>query len=156
MKAYWDNLNQREQWMLAVGAVFCVLCLMYLLIMAPLLNAVHSKTQQLREKQEALLWMRKAHQQHRNTKILETISTSKLLSVLSDQLKSTSFHAYPYQLQQTGTGDIHLSFTEVPYNAFLTWLWDLSQHYVFSMKQLNIERTDTPGVAKVAVTFIVN
>ncbi len=154
MKAYWDSLNDRERWMLGVGGVFCALVLMYMLLYAPMINAVHHKTQELLEKQETLVWMQQAHQQRKVIKVPQVLSNSKLLSVLADELKSTSFQTFPYQLQQTGVGDIQLSFDKVPYNAFVTWLWSVKQNYAFSIKQFNTQRTVTPGVVKVLVTFV--
>ena len=154
MKAYWDNLNDRERWMLGFGGVFLVLFFVYMLLYAPLVNAVHNKTQQLFEKQKTLVWMQQAYQQHKAVKMPKSLSNSKLLSVLAEQLKSTSFHTVPYQLQQTGSGGIQLSFDQVPYNAFVTWLLSVRQNYAFSIKQFNTERTGTPGVVKVLVTFV--
>ena len=152
MNVYWDNLNERERWMLGLGGACFVLFLMYIILYAPLINAVHNKTQQLHEKQETLVWMQQAHQQYKVLKSPQTLSNSKLLSVLADQLKETSFHTFKYQLQQMGTGDIQLSFEKVPYNAFVNWLWSVRQNYAFSIKQFNCDRTDTLGVVKVMVT----
>jgi len=154
MKAYWDHLNDREQKMLGIGGICFVLFLMYSVLYAPLIRSVSDKTKALHEKQDALRWMQQARQQRNTLKIPQTLSNSKLLSVLADQLKSTSFHTFPYQLQQTGAGDIQLSFDQVPYNAFVTWLWSLRQNYAFSIKQFNTERTATSGVTKVLVTFV--
>lgn len=154
MKAYWDNLNERERWMLGFGGCCFALFLLYMLLYAPLVNAVHTRTQQLHEKQETLEWMQQAYRQHKAVKTPSALSNSNLLSVLANQLKSTSFQKFPYQLQQTGTGDIQLSFEQVPYNAFVTWLWSVRQNYAFSIKQFNTERTGTPGVVKILVTFV--
>lgn len=152
MKTYWDNLNERERWMVGVGGVCCALFLIYMLFFAPLIHAVRNKTQQLHEKQETLVWMRQAQQRYKSVKAPQALSNSKLLSILAEQLKSTSFHAFSYQLQQTGAGDIQLSFDKVPYNAFVNWLWSIRQQYAFSIKQFNSEKTDTLGVVKIMVT----
>lgn len=154
MKTYWDNLNERERWMLGFGGIFCVLFLIYILIYAPMVNAVRNKTKQLFEKQETLVWMQQAEKKRRAVKIPTPLSNSMLLSMLANQLKSTSFHTFPYQLQQTGTGDIQLSFEQVPYNAFVSWLWSTREKYAFSIKQFNTERTATLGVVKILVTVV--
>lgn len=156
MKAYWNNLNERERWLLGAGGVVCFCYLLYLLIFAPLIQAVHDKSQQLIEKKETLAWMQQAHQQHKTGNTPKTLSKGKLLSELANQLKSTPFHHRPYQLQQTGTGEIQLSFDKIPYNAFVAWLWSMSQRYVFTIKQFNTERTSTPGVVKLMVTMQAN
>ena len=154
MKTYWDNLNDREQKMLVLGGIFFIVLVMYSLLYAPLIRSISDKKNELHEKQETLVWMQQVLQQRNTLKTPEILSNSKLLSVLAEQLKSTSFHAFPYQLQQMGTGDIQLSFDQVPYNAFVTWLWSVRQNYAFSIKQFNAERTATLGVTKVLVTFV--
>ena len=151
MIAYWNNLNDRERWMLSIGGVCCVVFLFYLLIYSPLVNRVYDKKQQLIEKKETLAFLQKAKIQQQSTKKVQVLSESKLLTVLAEQLKVTSFHRSLYQLQQTGSGDIQLSFDEVPFNAFISWLWSMSEQYAFLIKQFNAERTPTPGVVKVVL-----
>ncbi len=151
MKAYWSNLSERDRWALGTGGVFCVVYLFYLLVYSPLTTAVHNKSQQLVEKQETLEWMQKVRVLHKTKKVPQTITSSKLLTVLADQLNTTAFKPFPYQLQQTGVSDIQLSFDHVPYNAFVNWLGSMNEKYTIVIKQLNIERTDTPGVVKLMI-----
>ena len=153
MKAYWDNLSERERWTLGVGALLCFLYLFYLLLYSPLATAVHNKSQQLTEKQETLVWMQQVRQQHKTKKAPQTLTSSKLLTVLAEQLNTTSFKQFPYQLQQIGGSDIQLLFDKVPYNAFMTWLWSVNDKYTISIKQLNVERTDSPGVVKLMIVI---
>lgn len=153
VKAYLVSLNQRERWMLGIGVIFCIFYLFYLLIYSPLINAVHDKSQQFVEKQETLVWMQEVRQQYKNKKAPQALTSSKLLTVLADQLNKTSFKSFPYQLQQTGVSDIQLVFDQVPYNAFIAWLWSISEKYAISIKQLSVDRTDTPGVVKLVMVI---
>ncbi len=136
MKAYWSHLNDRERWMLGFGGVCCFFFLLYILLFAPLLNAVQNKSQQFIEKQETLAWMQRARLQYHTAEAPQALSSGQLLSVLAEKLKSSSFHRFPYQLQQTGASDIQLSFDQVPYNAFVTWLWTVGQKYAFLLSNL--------------------
>lgn len=148
VKTYVNNLNERDRRVLVFGGVCVFFLLIYLIVFAPLLHAKHFKSQQLLEKQETLAWMQKMHQQHHTLNAPQVLTTSKLLTILAERLNATSFHRFPYQLQQTGTGNIQLSFDNVPYNAFINWLWSLREKYAFSIEQLSAERTQTPGVVK--------
>lgn len=153
LRAYWTNLNERERLILGLGIIFCTFYLFYLLIYSPLTTAVRSRSQQLLEKQETLVWMQQVRHQQKNKKSPEVLTSSKLLAVMAAQLNSTSFKQFPYQLQQTGVSDIQLVFDRVPYNAFIGWLWSMSEKYTVSIKQLSIERTDTPGVVKLSLVI---
>jgi len=156
VKIDWTNLNERERWMLGGGGIVCGLYLLYVLIYAPIVGSVREKTTQLVAKQHLLVWMRDARLQYHAASELQALSASKLLTVLASQLAKTSFKQFPYQLQQTGVGDIQLSFDSVPYNALLAWLWSMNNTYAITMKQFHVDRTDTPGLVKVMLMLSVS
>ena len=151
MKAYWNSLNERERLVLSIGVGFCCCYLFYLLFYAPLARAVHNNARQLIEKQQTLVWLEQVRHLHKAKKVPETLSSAKLLTVLAEQLNTTSFTQFPYQLKQTGVSDIQLIFEQVPYNAFIHWLSTINDKYTVSIKQLTIERTKTAGVVKLMV-----
>ncbi|MBA2656344.1 MAG: type II secretion system protein M [Tatlockia sp.] len=148
---YWSNLNERERWLLGIGTVSVVIYLFYLVIYSPLANAVEDKSRLLVEQQNTLQWLHQARMQHQNQSKALVISNPKLLALIGNQLNDKSFKPFPYQLQQTGPGDIQLSFERVPYKQFLSWLWNLNQNYLFNLKQFSAERTETSGVVKAFV-----
>ena len=150
---YWNNLNERERWMAAIGSLCVLLYLFYLLLYSPLASSVQTRSKQLLEKKETLAWMQQVRQQPRNQKSVQVISNAKLLALIGNQLTANNFRQFTYQVQQTGTGDIQLSFDRVPYNQFLSWLWSLANDYSITLKQFIIERTDTPGIVKVMLVI---
>jgi len=153
VKTYWNQLPDRERVMLLIAGVCCLSYLCYVLVYAPLITAVNQATLQLAEQQSTLAWMKRVRQSYSKTKTIQAVSNGQLLTVLGSQLKQTSFHQYQYQLEQTSSGDIQLSFDEVPYNAFVLWLWKFSEQYKFSIKQLSLDRTKIPGVVKGVVVL---
>ena len=153
MKNYWHNLNERERLMLVIGSVCLIAYLFYLLIYAPLHAAVTKKTQEFIEKKETLSWMKHARTQRRLNKAPQRVNNTQLLALLSRQLRGTSFRSFVYQIQQAGNGDIQLFFEQVPFNAFLLWLYNLSEKYTISVKQIQVERTDTLGIARIQVVM---
>ena len=151
--AYWKNLNEREQWSLGLVSLIGLIYFFYLLVYAPLTNAVTNGAQQLQERQETLAWMQKIQPQlnHQTNKAAQVIDTSKLLSLIAAELSKPNFKAFTYQLQQTGSGDIQLSFEKVPYNVFMKWLWDITHQYVIHIKEMHIEplpAPEKPGLVK--------
>ncbi len=149
MKAYFNSLNERERSTVIIGGVFVVFFLVYWLLFAPLTGAVEEKNLQLLDKAETLAWMNQVRQQNTSAKKPVTVSNGQLLSLLANQLHATSFQQYQYKLEQTGTGDIQLTYDKVPYNAFVLWLWELSEKYAIELKQFNVDHTDVAGIVKV-------
>lgn len=148
---YWGNLNERERWMLIIGGVCGIVFLFYLFIFSPLVDGIQYKTQQLIEKQDILSFLTNAQKQQKAVKKIQTLSQSKLLTVFTEQLAQSSFHQSIYQVQQTASGDIQLSFDAVPFNPLINWLWSINQHYSFVIKQFHVERTALSGVVKMVL-----
>ncbi len=151
LKMYWGNLTERERITLSIGIVFCVGYLFYLLIYSPVSNALQTQSMLLVEKQETYAWMQQVQKQFHLKQPPKALSSSKLLSVLALELKSTSFKQFPYQLQQTGASDIQLSFDRVPYTALIAWISSINEKYTITIKQLNVEHTPTPGVVQLMI-----
>ena len=153
MKAYWQQLNEREQMAVVLAGVCVVMYLLYACVYAPLSAAVMNGQKQLIEKQQTLTWMQRVQQQNREEKKPQTVSGGSLLSILTNVLHHTSFHRFPYQLSQTASGEIQLQFDAVPYNAFMAWLQTQTSRYTMTIKSMDLNKTDVPGVVKVSVVF---
>ncbi|WP_133135578.1 GspM family type II secretion system protein LspM [Legionella rowbothamii] len=151
MKAYLNTLNERERWMI-IGATIClILYCYYMLLYAPLSRQVNQKSTQLVEKISTLDWMKKVKGQNLRPKSKQAVDNSQLLTILATQLKEHTLQKFPYQLQQTGTGDVQLTFESVPFNLFVTWLTKINERYALTIKQFNAEKTPTAGVAHVMI-----
>ncbi len=153
MKAYWQQLNEREQIAVVVAGVFSGLYLLYAVVFSPLVSAVTQSREEWREKKTTLIWMQQAEKRYVGEKKPQTVTAENLLSVLTGLLAKASFHRFPYQLAQTATGDIQLTFDQVPYNAFIVWLQTQSTQYTLTIKTMDITQTDVSGVVKVSVMF---
>ncbi len=154
MKAYFQNLNEREKWMIVLGGLATLFFIFYWFVYSPLQQAIEEKKLQLIDKQETLVWMQDARIHFKVTGHLQSLSNSQLLTLLAQQQQNKTFQGFPYQIQQMGSGDIQLSYEAVPFNAFLMWLKGLGEKYAVSLKQFTAERVETPaGVAKIQVVI---
>lgn len=154
MKAYWQQLNEREQRAVLLAGVCLSFYLLYALVYAPLTSAVRNGRNQLLEKQTTLTWMQHVQQTYADEKKPpQAVAAGNLLSILTKVLGHTSFHRFPYQLAQTATGEIQLSFEAVPYNAFMAWLQIQTARYTMTIKNMEMSKTDAVGVVKISVVF---
>ena len=153
MKSYLNSLNEREKWMV-IGAVLCLILYgYYLLLYHPLSNQTAQKSKQLTEKKSTLQWMQTVKQQKPTTQIKENINNSQLLTVLATQLKSDPTLKFPYQLQQTGSGDVQLTFDAVPFNQFINWLEKINKRYAITIKQFEANSIKTVGVSRLMIVI---
>ncbi len=151
MKTYLNTLNDREKWMIIVAGVSLFIYGYYLLLYAPLSNQVNQKSTQLIEKTETLEWMKQVRMQKRSTKRKESVDNSQLLTILASQLKNNKTLKFPYQLQQTSSGDVQLTFDAVPFQNFIQWLAKINEVYSINIKQFDVEKTSTPGVTRLMI-----
>src|SRR3989338_1001554 len=102
MNQYWQNLNERERWMVILAGGTTIIYLIYLLVYSPLVTAVQNKTEQLIDKRETLQWLQQVRSQAKTEK-KKTLSNSKLLTLIDQQLKSNKSLNFPHNIQQTNT-----------------------------------------------------
>lgn len=151
MKAYLNSLNEREKWMVVVAGLSLLIFIYYQFLYTPLSNNVALKSLQLIEKTETLEWMKKVRNQAHSSKTKQSVDNSQLLTILATQLKDNATLKFPYQLQQTGSGDIQLTFDAVPFNLFMQWLAKINDKYTITIKQFNVDDSDTPGITRLMI-----
>lgn len=150
MTHYLSTLNEREKWMVVITALGLFMYCYYLLLYAPLHSKVLQQTMQLQEKMETLTWMQQIKQQGLAIKTKRTVDNSQLLTLLAKQLKENILK-FPYQIQQTSSGDIQLTFDAAPFNLVMRWLAQINKRYTVIIKQLEVQRSKTPGITKLMI-----
>lgn len=151
MKSYLSNLNEREKWMVFSAILFVFIYVYYTFLYSPLATKVEQKSSQLIEKKETLDWMQKVQQTQKAAPNKTSLDNGQLLTLVSTQLKNSINLKFPYQLQQTRSGEIQITFDQISFNSFIEWLIHLNAHYVINMKQFDANKTDTPGIARLMV-----
>lgn len=151
MKTYLSSLNEREKLMVIAAGVCLIIYLYYLLFYGPLQSRIHQKSEQYIEKVETLQWMKKASLSYRISMPKQTLDNSKLLSLIASQLKEKEIVQFPAQLQQTSSGEIQITFDEIPFQLFINWLSKINIKNQIVIKQFEADRTDKPGVTHLMV-----
>lgn len=151
LKTHWHHLQERERWIMVIGIIVALLFLYYTFIYSPLTTALEKNTSQLAEKKATLQWMKQINPEDLPHKAVKDITNSQLLTLIANQLKASPSLKFPYQLQQTGSGEIQLSFDQVAFENLIAWLAQLNEDYNVLIKQFNIEKTDTPGITRALV-----
>jgi len=147
----WEGLSDRERWMLGVSLLCVGILLYFAALYFPVRNVLLEKQHQLAEKQKVWLLMQQAKGYLNVTSQHKILAIDDGLSMIDKALKQPQLHGFAHQLQQAANGSIELSFATVPYPVLMTWLWQLNQQYAFSVEQVMMEETNTPGVVKVTI-----
>lgn len=153
MKNYLNSLNERERWMLIGAVIFLLFYGYYILLYAPLSNKLQQEITLFQEKINTLDWMKQIQQKGISTKSKKSVDHNQLLGLIDSELKGNKALHFPYQLQQTASGDIQINFEQVPFNLFIAWLSRLNDEYNINVKQMEIEHSNTPGVTRLLIVM---
>ncbi len=145
MEQWFHKLEAREQLMVAVGAFFVALYLLYLLLWSPIVSQGQQLKQQNQAVAESLASVRSLAAEYTALKKSGADSKSPVGSNLSrivdssvarNQLKMNRF-------QPSSSGDVQVRFENAVFNNIVAWLYELESGYAIAVKELSV----TPGAA---------
>ena len=147
MKAWWQQLNMREQRLvIAMSAVIGVFVL-YGLIWQPLNESI-SKTKTKVERQQALLsWVEESTQLYQQAKRNGGKSTGASLSSIVNRT-SRANNITITRMQPQGD-DLQVWIDEISFNQLLAWLEQLATRDNLQVKNIDLSIADQQGVVRV-------
>lgn len=157
MKEWWNNLSQRDQFVMIIGSIVLGLIFSYTVLWSPLNDRVDQLNKEVKYQHHLLSWMKGAQkefrQTSRNKKRAQNVGNAALLGATVDALKAAKLDKYAYQIEQTEAGKIKLNYTSVPFDLLLEWSIDFWSSYQVVMSELDITPLDKPGFVKAQLIF---
>lgn len=146
MKAWWENLSQRERVMIASGGAVLAVIFLYLLIYSPLLGGIHKLQKQVAYQRNELA---KVQQINADIQHLSVSSIAPTFNAdnLRDSLQQTDLSSAAKKIQQPQPNQFLLDFTYADFDTLINWLTQLSTQYDVHPAQLNLVGvTGEPGL----------
>ena len=160
VKKYWFDLEQRERWILALGALIVSLILFYAIIWQPWHKAISEMSDRLPKLRTDLQWMRQQSEIVKNGGVIKAQSNIKgsnesLLSILE---KTARANKLDKSIQQITPGqnsrEVRVVLEDASFNKWVGWIDLLYKDYLITVKQVTAERDDdTPDIAEFRGTF---
>lgn len=127
IRAWWENLLERERRMLSVGGFIVGILVIYALIWSPLSNLVFDYKTQVTSKRQLLVFLQRASQkisqlQSSGISVDASVKSGGLLTVVEQSLSSQQLSHYLKQVQQPTQNQITLNFDNVPFDKLMQWL----------------------------------
>lgn len=156
-RAWWATLAEREQRVLAVGAVVVGLTVLYLGIWEPVVKAQHDRELAL-EDARALATMLETLavevQRGRGAAGGTAGAGQSLLSVVDQSRRASALTKPPTRLQPEGDATVRIWLDDVPFDALLRWLGDLQARYGVRVDAADIERQSGQGLVSARLTLV--
>lgn len=156
MKAWFMQLSSRERWMVAGGAALLLCLLLYLLVIAPLLQSRTALQEQLDTQQRSLGWIRGAASEAQallaQGKSSHADDKRSLIARVSTELRKKQITAVKSQPQ--GENRLNLVFDEVNFARLMERLQYLQTTFGINVDKATIEPAAKTGFGKIRLTLI--
>ena len=148
LKAYYAQLNEREQRLVLISAVLVVIALFYWVIWSPLSQSVAKGQANLHSQQELLLWV----QQNANRALQLQGSakpSTKFTGSLAQEVNQSAGRLNIAIARMQPQGDeLQVWIDQVPFNDVLSWLQGLESKGI-AILDLDIAETNAAGQIKI-------
>lgn len=159
MRDWFDALEMREQYFVAVGAAVVVLAVLYGLIWVPLDTRHSLLREDVRQWQSSLSELRPlrmASGPGDSNLASSTAGANQTPIIIVDQtLRSRGLDRYRRRSQPTTSNGIRVEFEDVAFDELVLWLGDLSQQYAMDVQagSFSIGAQASPGRINATLTL---
>jgi general secretion pathway protein M len=151
--AWYADLQQREQRMVAVGGIVVGLLIVVMGILVPLQSAVSTATTRNATKREDLEWMQANAPEIRAAGNQLPANTGEAPVVLVDRVgREAGLAGAMRGTQPSGTG-VRVQLEAAPFDTMITWLATLDERYGLAIESITVDRAVRPGVVNANITF---
>lgn len=147
MKAWWQQLNLREQRLVMAMASFIGIFIFYSLIWQPLNDNVVKAEQKLQRQQALLVWVNENTARYlQSAKSSGSRSNGSLSSIINRTAKSNQIAITRMQPQ---ADDLQVWIDEVSFSQLLQWLEQLAANDGLHVKGIDLTRGEQTGTVRV-------
>ena len=142
---WWQGLQPRERWILALGTVVVACTLLYLLL-DPLVGGVSERAVRVAEKEELLAWVQRSAARLPQGQTAAAPETAPVI-VVNRTLQSAGLGPYLKQAQPAGAGEtgVRTQFEAVPFDTLVMWLAQLASQHGLRVETAQLDTSGRPG-----------
>jgi general secretion pathway protein M len=154
LRNWYAGLQQREQRVVAIGAIALGLIILIGGILMPLQSAVSSAVKGTDARREDLAWMRVNAPEVRAFGDQLPADTGEAPVVLVDRVAREAGLASALRgTQPNTTGGVRVQLEAAPFDTVVTWLDTLDRRYGLAIESITVDRTPAPGMINASISF---
>jgi len=154
LKNWYASLQQREQRVVAIGAIALGLIILIGGILMPLQSAVSRAVKGTDTRREDLAWMRVNAPEVRTFGAQLPADTGEAPVVLVDRVGREAGLASALRgTQPNATGGVRVQLEAAPFDTMVTWLDTLDRRYGLAIESITVDRTPAPGMVNASISF---
>jgi general secretion pathway protein M len=154
LRNWYASLQQREQRVVAIGAIALGLIILIGGILMPLQSAVSSAVKGTDTRREDLAWMRVNAPEVRAFGDQLPADTGEAPVVVVDRVaREAGLAAALRGTQPNTTGGVRVQLEAAPFDTVVTWLDSLDRRYGLAIESITVDRTPAPGMINASISF---
>jgi general secretion pathway protein M len=154
LRSWYASLQQREQRVVALGAIFLGLIILIGGIIMPLQSAVSRAVKGTETRREDLAWMRVNEPEVRALGAQLPADTGEAPVVLVDRVAREAGLASALRgTQPNATGGVRVQLEAASFDTMITWLDTLDRRYGLAIESITVDRTPAPGTVNASISF---
>jgi general secretion pathway protein M len=154
LRAWYASLQQREQRVVAVGAIALGVIILVGGILLPLQSAVSRAVKGNETRREDLAWMRVNAPEIRARGGDVPAETGEAPVVLVDRVgREVGLGSALRGTQPNATGGVRVQLEAASFDILVTWLDTLDRRYGLAIESITVDRTPSPGLVNASISF---
>jgi len=154
VRAWFDNLEQRERLVLSIGAILASLIILWALVWTPLRGGAAELEGAVAEKQQLLAQLQRAQGLSGSAAPGPAGAPLQTLVVLVDQTHRAHGLAGTLQRNQPdGTDGIRVTFQAAGFDSLMEWLVALQRSYGIAVESADFDGTRQVGVVSATLVL---
>lgn len=153
LRTWYASLQEREQRMVAAGAIVVAFLVLVFGILMPLHSAVSTAVSHNETKREDLAWMRVNAAEIRDAGSLLSADTGEAPVVLVDRVGREAGLGEALRGTQPNGAGVRVQLEAAPFDVLVTWLATLDERYGVAIESITLDRGTRPGLVNASITF---
>jgi general secretion pathway protein M len=154
LRSWYASLQQREQRVVAIGAITLGLIILIGGILMPLQSAVSRAVKGTETRREDLAWMRVNAPEVRALGAQLPLETGEAPVVLVDRVAREAGLASALRgTQPNATGGVRVQLEAAPFDTMVAWLDTLDRRHGLAIESITVDRTPAPGMVNASISF---
>ncbi|MEM7304078.1 MAG: type II secretion system protein M [Pseudomonadota bacterium] len=158
LKAWWQNLQTREQQLVMYGGIAVIILMFYTLAWSPLVNARDIKSMQVENNQELLSWMKTKSAEVKqlrlsNPQALRSDSNRSLLAIVDSLANQLGLRSAIRQIEPNGQDSVSIWMDEIEFDALITMIGQLEKRSNIVVSEASVNKLDQPGFVQARIQF---
>jgi general secretion pathway protein M len=153
LQAWYGALQQREQLVVAGGAVALAALILVVGVVLPLHSAVADAVKRVDSRREDYAWMQVNAAEVQSGGAMISDDTGEAPMVVVDRVgREAGLGSALKGTQPSGSG-VRVQLESAPFDTLVTWLATLDQRYGLAIDSITVDRAARPGIVNANITF---